>query len=244
MVERKIKVLNITPNHEIDTLKNKGNCYIAVSINNDFYQNKDKIIALLKFIKNNFSKCTILVADYLYRHNLEIIKSDANKNLVTDTQKLGNDIIDVLESLIQGNSNFFKITRWKDFFEYNEYEVYNKQIIEFYNSNKDFESSILTTAKIFIKRLENNNKLSGIEFKTAVRNSIEFILEEISVFCVLANKGLNIDIYPGTYLPVLKDISLGKYPKAPIVLQNRICIEIKTVRKKPVANNGNRCTSL
>jgi len=237
MAKRKIKVLKITPHQEIAVLNTKGNCYIAVSVNNDFYKDKENVSALLKFIKEHFFNCTIVVADFLYRHNLKIIKSNKKQILSTNTDELGEKIIDFLNPLIENDLDFFEIKRWKDYYSSKEFIVFKKKVMEMYHSDIKFKSSILNTAKSFVQRLEKNQKLLIKDINIAVNHSVEFILEEIIVFCILADKGLNIDIYPGTYLQVLKDISLGEFPISPVVLKNRISVEIKAIRKKPVANN-------
>lgn len=239
MIRRKLRVVSITPQTTLDEFKKSNKCYIAVSLNNQFFTNKEKVELLFSFIFKHFKECKIVIADHLYRHNMEMLSEYSEEDKITASSNIGTELINFIEPLTRNYGNLFTIERWENLYKTNAFKNYEKVIMKYYNINDEFKSSILNTAKDFISRLSKSNKTLCVSQEKAIKLSTHFILEEIGVFCLLAKEGYLTDIYPGTYLPVLKDIILGRLPNAPEILKNRIIIEIKTVRKrKPAGNKG------
>ena len=100
-----------------------------------------------------------------------------------------------------------------------------------YNTNCDFQESIRKTAKDYLNRIKSRGIKIHASEEEAINLSINFIFEECAVYNLIVEDGYVVDIYPGTYLPILNDISNGFIGNAPKHLQNKINVQIKAIKK-------------
>jgi hypothetical protein len=81
------------------------------------------------------------------------------------------------------------------------------------------------TVKKFIKT-KNDRGLVKIPIAEALNVSIQYLIEEISVFYLLEQQGYKVKIYPGTILPALKDIANEKIMNLGSHLRDAVYVEV------------------
>jgi len=229
MKKRKIKIVRITPNVNKEDLFN-NNCFIAVSLNNPFFYG-EKLKLLLEFISRKFDNCLIIIADVLYRYNIEIIEGLIGNEAIEKAKEIGKKSeLEFISLIAEFEKKKFTINHWQDFTNNDSFSSTLMQLKQMYSNNQRFNKSICNTANEFITRLIRKSGELDTPIDKALQLSVEFILEEMAVYNIVSSKGYYVDIYPGTYLPILQDISLGKFSDAPEYLKRKINVEVKSVR--------------
>lgn len=224
------QICGTVPHDSIEQMFSQKRCFMGVSLSNPaFYDGQ--FCSIIDWINIRFSKCLIVIGDYLNRHNAEIF------DLSTITGYKG--------KLIQGNifkseslpyiHNFpkdkFVVKGWKEILTSQEYCDSRKSIDQFYFNNDLFRNSVNQIAKEYISRQLKKNIKRKVSLPEALSLSTVYLLEEIAVFDSLVKQGWNIEVYPGQDLPVLRDIIHGIYPDAPETLKGRVNIELNLSRK-------------
>lgn len=228
---KKIKIISVTPRSARNLIERKRKCFIAASLNNSFF-NTEKLDLLLNWTSKRFDQCIIIISDYLYRYNVEILTGKTGKDAEIEANAIGQGFKNILDKYLSAYSEEkFKVIHWKEYTQKPDFVFSLTTVEALYDSNQQFRNSVDKTAKDFISRLSLREVKPVISDNKAIELSIKFILEECAVYNLLSLDGYNVDIYPGTYLPVLQDISEGKFPDAPEGLKRKINIEIKTIRK-------------
>lgn len=206
-------------------------CYMGISIGNPNFHG-EALAALLQWIGQNFDECLIVVGDYLQRYNETIFYNRRGKEAEIESLRMGDQYLEQasgeLEKVRDGK---FKITRWKDYLEKPEFHRSKKILEELFVTSYEFRESIDRTSAEFISRQMKNKNAPVIDKKDAIALSTQYILEEIAVFSALVSDGWAVEVYPGSEIPVLVDISKGKFKAIPEALRHRINVELKIGRK-------------
>lgn len=220
---------------QTDSLDEKAKCYLGISTGNQNLYHY-KLDAILNWISNNFQKCHILLDNCLNRHN-EYIFKDANKKsaIKTASDRLNNYLKENRRQL-KKYSDMIEISRSKQYIshgEFNDDYLYYKGYLDcLYSSDEYFESLIDNTAHNFLERSEDRERKIALSKDDALHHSVQYLLEEISIFCVLVDRGWTVEVYPGPELPALQACLDGEISSAPDPLLQRINVEICLQRKR------------
>jgi tRNA-dependent cyclodipeptide synthase len=201
-------------------------CFIGVSLTNSSFYG-DKLFSVLEWIGTRFSRCLIVVGDYLHRHNEEIFRGDDGLSSTHTAMELGDSFLGFAQPYLDRfPSGQFQVLRWRELIQTEQYIEARAMLDEMFLRDERFAGVINSMAADYITRQIRKNRELKVDYATACALSATYLLEEIAVFSALAENGWNVEIYPGKELSVLKDIIAGEYPNAPTALKRRISIEL------------------
>lgn len=230
MTKKKIKILNVTPETQKGKIFNR-NCFIAISLTNKFFYG-EKLNIILNYLFENFHNCLILIADDLYRHNVSIEKKKYGQEALEEARKMGRIFKAELQSKLKIYPDHkFIVKHWIEFTDRADYRISKRLLEDLMLNNSTFNKSIINTANEYLDRLMSRIDIDKNRREECLHHSIEFLLEEMAVYNLVVKDGFEIDIYPGSYLPVLHDISKGIYRNSPKFLAHKVNVEIKLVKK-------------
>lgn len=226
----KLKIKEITPNIDIESLYNK-NCFYGISINNPFTWGKHNKL-LLEWISQNFSNCIIIIVDYLHRINEQIFFNKNKDDAIEKSMLLGKLIENrFTEDMPNISSNKIKIVHWCDYIESNpKYQLYYNSLKSTFKNDLNFQSNIQYDSKLYVERLISRGESLFLSKEEAIHKSNLYILEELALISCLIENSYTISIYPGTQLNILKELANGNFPDIDTNLNNGIYIDL-TVKK-------------
>lgn len=217
---------------EVDELSSK--CHLGISISNPNFWG-ERLRAVLEWINANFSECHMVLGGYLYRHN-DIIFSDHDTSLDELSRRRDEQYLESNERYISEYSHIVKISRSEDFIVQGRYhgiyKEFKQSLDRLYNTSDKFRQLTRDTAESFLDRSKKRGRLSSLPREAAVIHSVEFILEELSIYCVLIDQKWPVEVYPGPELPVLRACLNDEIPEAPDPLTQRINIQIDVKESK------------
>lgn len=225
----KIKYSSITPSISKELIY-KENCYVGVSINNDFFWGKHTDI-FFEWIHKRFNNCKIIIGDYIHRHNEYIFNNATKDDAVKRALFLGKQIHELLNRIEITQKDTFEILHWNDIYKKEEMNVFIEKINKAYADSSEFKNLVDISAKEFISRQIKAQLIPYTTYDACVMHSVNYIKEELSVFCYLISNGSKVQIYPGTQLPILKQIVINSIDLN-LELSKGIYIDLKTVKIK------------
>ncbi len=215
-----IKKINVYPKGDI---RWDNGVYLGASMNNLLFKDEKTLNEILEFINSNVNHYCILVGDYLHRYN-EIIFNGLNESeAITNTIEKGQSFSRFFELEAKKHSAKFEFIFSKDIVKTPGFQDRVNRFFELYFSNLRFKELVDYTIKVFLRR-QNEIKIS---YSKAEELCKEYLVEELAIFEVLAERGLHVNIYPGNQLPITKEIVSGKLKGVSAALENMQAIEIK-----------------
>ena len=206
----KVKIKEVQPLIFSASEKLPQKCFLGVSLSNPFFQGKH-LERVLNWINNNFSECHIVIADHLHRFNEYTFNNKNTSEAEVACKRLGDEIYNNILLLTNSFHNQkFKIYRWLNFTQTNDFILKSAQINNHFISDSEFRTSVLQSCEDFIDKQINRGYHIGITREDAVNKSKEYLLEEMAVFSLLIGMGYTVQVYPGTQLKVLKELANKK----------------------------------
>jgi len=223
----KAQISCVTPFTAYNKIVSIPQCYMGISLGQPNFIG-ERLKAVLDWISKHSERCLLVVGDDLQRINVMIDRRVNEKEALSIARRLGDTEIDILSRmLLDYDDGKFIIARWKELMERDQFTVYQNQLRKLCKNDADFNGSIIKSAKSFVKRRLQRGEISSTDEHVAVRLSTAYLLEEITVFCLLASEGWNVEIYPGPELPVLEEIAKGLHSGVPSPLKERVNIALK-----------------
>ena len=224
----------ILPRGGLDHVSRDSDCLFAISLGSANSQ-LDDLVSTYKWIENTFSKCAILIGDSLFKLTLEIEQSLTPSVAAQKAHKSCSEFLKEFQSQTNGRGQ--KIIRSSELNGNSDYEVCKTSINSLYNQNANFAISVNNDASSFVERKIRQNKISSPHEKF-VKKSVDYLLEEISVYLFLAKSGWTLEVYYGEELPTLARIIRHEIPGVPAPLLSRINI---SVRRRIAKGSVSRC---
>ncbi len=225
-VAYRARVRYVIPQQYRFSLGDYPQCFIGVSFNNENYS-AEKTRAILQWIKQNFSSCTILLPDSLYYLSLQathsLDKVQAHRYAV---ELADNFVLQHGKDVTQLDLCDFSIMRSSTVEQTDRYCSVLDEIRNYSENDIDFSAAIDQFVCDFISRAGCKD-ISSQGFNLS-RN---FILRELSVAACLAEDGARVSIYPGS-IDIFHQISSGCFPGLPKTLQNLIHTGINFKKRK------------
>lgn len=110
-------------------------CTFPVSIGNIKFENSF-LVSQLNYIKQNFSKCNIIICDTLQRHNLSL--DEKIKNPIFQSKINGDIWIKNYSSCLSE----FNITRWDFYLDSEHFESQQNYIYKLYSNDTEFKKMV------------------------------------------------------------------------------------------------------
>lgn len=200
---------------------------LGVSMNNPFFFRKD-IFLLIDWLKSNFHSGTIVIGDYLNRHNEYILTGNVGPDSVIPGLQKGKEFIDYILDRLKHTK--IKIIRWSDFYSDPNFFCELKNVYDLFENNPSFHNTILLSCEDFIRRQIKRGTKYNIPVDEAIKYSTDYVLEETAAFGIMNRRGYNNYIYPGKHLEITEKLSLGSFPEISTALHNMTLIETKIKR--------------
>ncbi|MEK7461922.1 MAG: tRNA-dependent cyclodipeptide synthase [Patescibacteria group bacterium] len=163
-----------------DIESKKFNYWIGVSLGYKYF-NKDNIQTYIEWaISNTKNSIFILVADWIYAINLEVLDKRDKQLALRKAMRLGDakiaEITDIINALAPEVANRIKIGRWKDIESSEIHQNRVKILFEEFKKKTDFYNRIIEIVKDTFKNNPKNVTQEDLE-KLA-----EYVLHEMPVF--------------------------------------------------------------
>jgi tRNA-dependent cyclodipeptide synthase len=229
-MSRKIKVVSVQPTSARESFTTESKCFVAVSMNSEFFQ-KYWGQLLFQYITERFEECVVLIADELHRFDLAMLIGFGPSEALAGARGMGDAMEAEIRMMIPvGGSCKFKVKRWHELSADPRVDQSLTALQTLAARSVKFSSALERTAHEYLKRVQAKGAIFKLPLKECLELSRAFILEELACYNVLAEDGYCVDIYPGTYLPVLDDIAQGRIPEAPAGLRAKINVRVRTVQ--------------
>lgn len=221
-----IKKVKCYPPGNIDW---RSRVYISMSMNNTVFHNEGMLLAALNEIRSHTSEITIIVGDYLHRYNERIFSGCSEQEAIQKSLERGKKLIDIFKKVavrIEG-------LEWKLLFTYDfttdpsflgKFKYYELLCVR----NRHFHRLTEYTIDVFLRRQSDIR----VNYKKARELCCFYLIEELVIFELLAERGFVVNIYPGNQLPIIKAIVSGDLENVSEPLEKIQAVEIK-FRPKP-----------
>lgn len=221
-----VKIVKTIPEVSAEKLFSYRQCYMGISLDNPVFDG-ESLAALLLWAVEKFDTCLVVAGDYLRRHNEYILNGMDNLQAEKSALDAGDEFIertkDLFDKLPEGK---VRIIRWRDCLAFDEYSKSKAALDSLFAESDGFKAAVRKDAISFVERQTQRNRKLAVSQEEAIAVSCEYLLEEIAVFSALSSKGRHVELYPGSELEVLVEISSGKFSNIPQGLRNRINVEL------------------
>ncbi len=181
-------------------------CFLGISITNPIYTSEIKVCKIIDWMESNFTEEKILlIGDVLHTFNLNMFTEYKEMNLEAEKEK-GKAILNNLKTCINGKKDF-SIIEWPEIKNKKAVLLKRTNLTTYYFNNEIFNNEILTIAKNYVNRKVENGFHLNVNYNDAIDSSVAYLLDELSVFSYLIDKGLEVQLYFGTQLPILKKLA-------------------------------------
>lgn len=218
----KIKKWKVYPKEPLEWC---SGIYLGMSMNNTVFKSKDMLNQILCEISLHSSKLNILVGDYLDRYNSLIFEEFDEEDAINSSVKKGSELKNLLtDVLIEFDIPLECVfVHSGSFISHPEYNEKNSTFKNYYNVDAAFQYLVDHTVNIFLRR-QNHFLISRPRAEKLCR---EYLFEELTIFEILADQGLKVNIYPGNQLPIIKAMVGGKLKGISESLESIQAVELK-----------------
>lgn len=197
--------------------------FIGISLNNRLSASPALLREVISWSLVRLPSFDILVGDLLERHNYQafqgLTSDEALDRALQDGRRL-TDLIRELGAVSDQRAEILLASRLA------QDPSYAGRLIRFrklYQSDQRFRRPIDAAITAFISRRHPLLPLSPDIFD----HSVEYQLEELAAFELLADSGYTTFVYPGSQLHVMKEMVGGNLPNVSHSLQKLILVELR-----------------
>lgn len=227
LVQYQAVIERVTPSSYIEKWRTINSCYFGISLGS--LTSKNPVLdATIKWIGANFKNCLVAVGDGIYRLTLQITDELPEDKAKSEAYNQGCRFLEENSYLFEEQPNCnFKFVKFSAIQESVEYKHYEDILFTLFTSDPNFAESIRASATPFIYRRRKNKNDSPKIRENMVNLASKYVLEEMAVFACFVNSGYEVEVYPGSELPVLVDIANGLHKNVPEELKKRVNIALK-----------------
>ncbi|MCP5534431.1 MAG: tRNA-dependent cyclodipeptide synthase [Akkermansiaceae bacterium] len=206
---------------------------MGISLDNPHFR-PEPLAGILEFVAERFANCLVFIGDYLYRYDLELIgKTDGDP--LTSAVERGAAFLREAAPIFHRFEHRvnFDLVRLSSLVNQPEFSDAVLEIRNLYRINPSFRKSLHSTAESFVARKERRGMTLAVSRCEAVMLSVRYLIEEIAFYKILGDMGHRVELYPGSELPILRQIIRGEIRGAPESLVSRSFIELKQKENTP-----------
>jgi tRNA-dependent cyclodipeptide synthase len=215
-----IKKIKVYPQGDIHW--NNG-VYLGMSMNNMAFKNEILLREIIRNISDNTDSYYLLVGDYLHRYNEQIYSGFDEEFAIQSTKKTGNTLVNFFKKIADEFPSKYTILYTHELVDNNDFDKKYQRFVNLYTTNSDFFKLINYTIDVFLRR----QKELHVTNEKARELCRSYLIEELVIFEILAEKGLKVNIYPGNQLPIMKKLVAGKLMQVSEILEKIQIVEIK-----------------
>ncbi len=183
-------------NKKIDFEGKKALLFVSVG---QAYHEKGKFLATIELVnKYPFSRCDIVMADTLQRHNH--IGRLGEEKALSYSLKAGDAWLLRSAYALSKHRLPHSIIRWDEFLQHQDYSEFKKQIDKAFNENEEYKNAIYTNVHTYTDRLKLINPFTDSD--ELFGHGLNYLIEECPVVMPLwAQMGYDFIIYPKPLTP-------------------------------------------
>lgn len=194
-----------------------------------FMVNKSFLTKYLPWIASRSGNNAIVVGDYLERHNISVFNGismeEAAKKAITKGEKINTTIDQVISN--HELEHAFERLCIREIIESDEFQDIHDEVMRYKANDALFNEDLIE--QVFIM-LDNSNRAKFIR-NQLVENDVEtlqrYIVEELSFYLYMYQKGYYVEIYPGRDMHVLRRLANDVYHKFPYQFSLRTHISLR-----------------
>lgn len=216
----KIKKISVYPQGDIHW--NNG-VYLGMSMSNMVFKNETLLREIIGNVSDNTDSYCLLVGDYLHRYNEQIYSGFDENSAILSAKKTGNALVEFFKKIADEFPAKYRIIYSHELVDNDDFDKKYQRFVNLYSSNSDFSELINYTIDVFLRR----QKELHVTNEKARELCRSYLLEELVIFEILAEKGLKVNVYPGNQLPIMKKLVTGKLKQVSEILEKIQIVEIK-----------------
>lgn len=171
--------------------------------------------SMLNWVEENFENCVLDLSDLLYRHNY-ISAGYSPEIAFALSQKDGDKWLSEHIGVIQSMSIPTTIIRWQNWLNHPQFSSNLEQFRLAYKTQAPFRDALMDDISKFYKRKNADLSLEDL----GIKNSIEYMLEELSAHSILYTEYPSAVIYPGKQHESFKMVRAGQVESVPKGIEN------------------------
>jgi tRNA-dependent cyclodipeptide synthase len=200
-----------------------GRAYVGVSLNDRADYMQKLLLPTCAWAESEFGNYTLLVGDYLHRHNVEMLLGTAPNEAVERAMSQGAAVAaEVLRAVPARLSAVPEILSARD--QYDD-PSFKARLAKFRRCHETDERFVLLVQRGVHAFLSRKNK-GLLDSDAAWGHCISYQLEELAIFELLADMGYSTLIYPGQHLPLLIGFVSGQFPAVSPALETMTLVEL------------------
>jgi tRNA-dependent cyclodipeptide synthase len=200
-------------------------CVYTVSIG-AAHKTVSQVAAGYAWAATHFERCAILLGDSLHRFTLQIQQGLSSSEAATQAHTAGEVIFEELVAQIDGRP---EVIRCSEVMQRRAFPEVLRNFLELYEQDGTFARSIDGDALEYVTRQRLTDRLA-ISIDAAKHLAATYLLEEVSVYALLANDGWFVDVYLGAELGTLEKIMDGDIPAVTGPVAERINISLRKMK--------------
>ncbi|GAB2713242.1 tRNA-dependent cyclodipeptide synthase [Kitasatospora kifunensis] len=219
----------VSPAAQRAQLAERGQCFLGVSLENSNFT-PGKLAAMLRWIARRFSRCTVLVGDSIHRITLASTRSLSEDEALSQALALGDRFIADTRALFAAEraQTEFTFLRCSEVQQWDSYARHHRSLIDYHRADRNFRESVETFGRRYHGRY--SDELTEADLERRIERSSQYFLEESAVFACLAQQGLSVMVYPGSF-STLSEITGGRHPGAPQELRRLTVVSLGLRRR-------------
>lgn len=156
-------------------------CSLNISMSNE-NQTGEKLLAIVKWVNENFDHCIINVSDSLQRHNL-LSQGFTKEVAYQKAIYLGNVWLAENDKALKTIKTPHEIRRWDEWLVLKQVQDLQKNLHKMYKELMPFQICVDADAKHWVERQLGTN-----DNPTILKNGINFLIEEFAVHSYMARR--------------------------------------------------------
>lgn len=200
--------------------------YMPISLNNGRVRDIDSLKEIISYVLSKCNILTFVIGDFLHRHNIKMLECLQQEDAEIYALKQGEEMIQYISSVADSMGVLHRLifVSSKEFYDRGDFMRRLEEMEMKYETNEHFKLVTEGTIDIFMDRIKGQYKCHTAEARDLCR---KYLLEEIIIFEILAEAGLNVNVYPGNQLPAIIKIVAGKIRSVSETIETITLIEIK-----------------
>ncbi|MFJ3216515.1 tRNA-dependent cyclodipeptide synthase [Kitasatospora sp. NPDC086801] len=210
-------------------LADRGQCFLGVSLENGNFA-PGKLAAMLRWIARRFPRCTVLVGDSIHRITLASTRGLPEDEALSQALALGDRFIADTRALFaaEREQTEFTFLRCSEVQQWDSYAQHHRSLTDYHRADRSFRESVDAFGRSYHGRY--SGQIAEADLERRVEMSAQYFLEESAIFACLAQEGLSVMVYPGSF-STLSEIADGRHPGVPEELRRLTAVSLDLRRR-------------
>lgn len=204
-------------------------CFIPIC-SYSFMANRNFLHEYLRGVLPRCFRAIIITGDYLERHNIMAFDHVSETKATDKTEKKGRKIKRTIASILEDlkPESKIQVESCRVYIDHPDGQKITRSIRNYCEQNSVLKNDIEDQVHLMLnsyKQRTLEGRLPSID--AGMMNQLrEYLIEELTFYILLYQRGFSTEIYPGRDMKVLRNLAMRKYPDFPFDLSERTHISI------------------